>query len=195
MPCNFLDPSATETLLKRELASTPDRLQHILVVADRVRQSARDINELHPELYLSERLAYCAALVHDIGYLPEAVETGFHPIDGYRYLVKARMRQLADLIVGHSTAPEEAEILGFQAITCSEHLAAKLITYWDMQVGPTGETLSFAERCADIRHRYGESSPTVVALERAEPRLRQIFQAMDTLLNRHATAAGQFDGQ
>lgn len=182
MPCNFLDPTETETFLKRELAGQPERLRHILIVADRVRQSARDINELHPELYLSERLAYCAALVHDIGYLPEAVETGFHPIDGYRYLVRARMRQLADLIVCHSTAPEEAELLGIQPIPCSDHLAAKLITFWDMQVGPNGETLTFAERCDDIRARYGEGSTAVGALEHALPRLQELMSSIERLL-------------
>ena len=38
-----------------------------------------------PKLSLTDDLV-AAAWLHDIGYAPELVETGFHPLDGARYL-------------------------------------------------------------------------------------------------------------
>ena len=64
---DFLDPEQCEAFIKKHFAFSSERLRHILVVADRVRQSARDINELNPETNVDEKKAYCAALVHDIG--------------------------------------------------------------------------------------------------------------------------------
>ena len=37
-------------------------------------------------LALSEDVLVSAAWLHDIGYAPAAVATGFHPLDGARYL-------------------------------------------------------------------------------------------------------------
>ena len=37
-------------------------------------------------LALSGEALVSAAWLHDIGYAPDVVETGFHPLDGARYL-------------------------------------------------------------------------------------------------------------
>lgn len=181
---NFLDPSASEAFIQRAFAANEKRLQHILIVSDRVRQSARDINELHLHIYLSERLAYCAALVHDIGYLEDLRITGFHPWDGYHYLKNRGFPELASLIVGHSCSPEEAQLLKLPAIDPSSHLAAKLLTYWDMQVKQGGEVVSYDERLADIIARYGEKSIVGRANLLAEPRIRKIISEINDLLGR-----------
>ena len=60
-------------------------------------------------LEIEEDLAYSAALLHDVGYIEEAAKTGFHPIDGYNFLVDSGYQDIADLIVGHSQSLEQAE--------------------------------------------------------------------------------------
>jgi HD superfamily phosphodiesterase len=56
----------------------PRRWRHVRSVARRARWVAK-------ELALPDDLL-TAAWLHDIGYAPELAETGFHPLDGARYL-------------------------------------------------------------------------------------------------------------
>lgn len=104
---NFRDMEFTEGFVKTFFASLPGRLRHILVIADRVRQAARDINEQHIGFMIDESLAYCAALLHDVGYLEITYQTGFHPIDGAQFLEAQGFPEIARLIVGHSTGRGE----------------------------------------------------------------------------------------
>ncbi|KPI17652.1 metal-dependent phosphohydrolase HD sub domain-containing protein [Actinobacteria bacterium OK074] len=56
-----------------------------------------------------------AAVLHDIGYAPPLVDTGFHPLDGARYLRDAHAAddRVVRLVANHSFALLEAEeILG-----------------------------------------------------------------------------------
>ena len=73
------DPVAARDLAERYLADVlPRRWMHVRSVARRARWVAA-------RLSLSADLV-AAAWLHDIGYAPELVETGFHPLDGARYL-------------------------------------------------------------------------------------------------------------
>lgn len=56
----------------------PRRWRHVQSVADRARWVAK-------ALFLPDDLV-AAAWLHDIGYVPELAQTGFHPFDGARYL-------------------------------------------------------------------------------------------------------------
>jgi HD superfamily phosphodiesterase len=54
-----------------------------------------------------------AALLHDIGYAPELVGIGFHPLDGARYLRSVGCPdRLVNLVAHHSCATLEAELRG-----------------------------------------------------------------------------------
>jgi hypothetical protein len=58
----------------------------------------------------------CAAWLHDIGYTPALGVTGFHPLDGARFLVAAGVsRRLTGLVAHHSCAALEAELRGLAA--------------------------------------------------------------------------------
>lgn len=184
-PVDFSDPLACERFIKEQFAGSPDRLQHILVVADRVRQSARDLNELGLVPAVDEVTAFCAALVHDIGYIESLRDTGFHPVDGASFLRARGFTSLADLIVGHSTAPEEATLRGLPPVIVSEDPIAKLLTYWDMQTGPSGEILTFEQRMADILSRHGEHSVVGQAMVAGAVRIRDIIDQVNRLLQRH----------
>ena len=177
------DPLVAEAYVKESFASNPLRLRHVLIVTDRVRQSVRDLNEIYPGMSIDERLAYCAALLHDVGYLPQAQHTGFHALDGYNFLYGRGCKDLAALIVRHSTAPEEAQLRGLSLPAPKEDLIAKFITYWDMLVGPGGQSVSFAERCQEILDRYGEHSLEGRAMTAARPRLQILMSEIEDLLS------------
>jgi predicted hydrolase (HD superfamily) len=54
-----------------------------------------------------------AAWLHDIGYALELVETGFHPLDGARYLRRVGVDgQVVNLVAYHSCAQTEADVRG-----------------------------------------------------------------------------------
>lgn len=116
-----------------------------------------------------------AAYVHDIGYAPELVQTGFHPIDGARWLRDQGHPQLACLVAHHSGARFEASARGLaDAIAAFPEEAsavADALTYCDLTTGPEGATISVATRLGDIEQRYGASSPVTQALEAAGPTL------------------------
>jgi hypothetical protein len=182
MPVDFLDPISAERFIRDAFAAQPERLRHILVVAERARQSARDIAARHPHLSLREETVYCVALVHDIGYLDAAKRTGFHPLDGYHFLCAQGAEPLARRIVGHSCSPEEARLLGLALPESDEDLSAQLVTYWDMQVKQGGEVVGYEARFRDILSRYGEASVVGRANNLARPRIRLILAAVERLL-------------
>jgi predicted hydrolase (HD superfamily) len=91
-----------EKMLAAEL---PRRWLHVRSVARRARWTAK-------QLSLSEDLV-AAAWLHDIGYAQELVETGFHPLDGARYLRRIGIdAQVVSLVAYHSCAEIETEVRG-----------------------------------------------------------------------------------
>jgi HD superfamily phosphodiesterase len=54
-----------------------------------------------------------AAWLHDVGYAPAVVDTGFHPLDGARWLRRVGVdERIATLVAYHSCAWFEAEERG-----------------------------------------------------------------------------------
>ncbi len=182
---NFRDPDQTLEFIKNSFADSPKRLEHILQVAECVHSSAN-------ELGLNAPLAYCAALLHDVGYLEELKVTGFHPIDGANFLSREGYPEIAALIVCHSNSPEQAHIKKLPEISISEDPIAKLITYWDVQTKQGGELVSYDQRLEDIVARYGEESDVTRAHRMAEPRIRKIIKEFSSSLDKaakHSTTA------
>ncbi len=72
-------------------------------------------------------LIEAAAWLHDIGYSPELVETGFHPLDGARYLrdVHGADPVLCRLVANHSCAVIEAEERGLDRELSEEFPVAR----------------------------------------------------------------------
>jgi HD domain-containing protein len=62
------------------LEPLPDRWLHTVAVALRAHQLAVTVNPIDRPVLLA------AAWLHDIGYSPLVQDTGFHPLDGARYL-------------------------------------------------------------------------------------------------------------
>jgi HD domain len=161
-----VDVDRSAQLAEKMLAEAlPRRWQHVRSVARRARWVAK-------QLALSEDLV-AAAWLHDIGYAPELVETGFHPLDGARYLRHAGLDgQVVSLVAYHSCAQIEADIRGLGAELASEFspadsLLTDALLYCDMTTGPNGDYVRPADRLVEIRGRYGPDHEVTRFVERA----------------------------
>src|ERR671915_2005335 len=103
------DMSAWASEIARELLEQPlpRRWAHTQGVARKARTLA-------PILGDDVALLEAAAWLHDIGYSPQIAVTGFHPLDGARYLrdVTCADDVVCRLVAGHSCAVIEAEQRG-----------------------------------------------------------------------------------
>jgi len=121
------------------------------------------------------KILVAAAWLHDIGYAPELAETGFHPLDGARWLRTAGFGdRLAGLVAYHSCAVFEAEERGLAAVLRSEFGDEEsdlrdALWYADLTTGPDGQPMTVRERLAEIRGRYGPDSVVTRTWDRAEP--------------------------
>lgn len=118
-----------------------------------------------------------AALLHDIGYAPPLAKTGFHPLDGARYLrdTQALDETIVRLVANHSFALLEAEERGIRAelerefpIVEDPDLVDALV-YCDMTTTPDGLPTSSVSRVNEIVSRYGSQSLVGRFIERAAP--------------------------
>jgi HD domain len=121
-------------------------------------------------------LVEAAAWLHDIGYSPELSDTGFHPLDGARYLRDAHHADpmLCRLVAHHSCAVIEAEERGLAASLRAEFAPAperfaSALTFCDMTTSPDGETVHVADRLGEIDRRYGPAHVVSRSIRRATP--------------------------
>jgi HD superfamily phosphodiesterase len=149
----------------------PRRWAHVQGVAAQARSLA-------PILGNDADLVEAAAWLHDIGYSPELAETGFHPLDGARYLrdVEHADPRLCKLVANHSCAILEADERGLADVLSSEFPSPdpKLndaLAYCDMTTTPTGHVVSVHDRLSEIVERYGPHDVVTRFIRRAEPEL------------------------
>ncbi len=113
-----------------------------------------------------------AALLHDIGYAPELVDTGFHPLDGACYLRGiGGPDRLVNLVAHHSCATLEAELRGLSddlAEFKDEKTALRDALWWaDMTTTPDGDETTVVERVVEIQTRYGPDDLVSCFIRRA----------------------------
>ncbi|MBR8643014.1 HD domain-containing protein [Streptomyces tuirus] len=174
-----------ESLLAEPL---PRRWQHCLGVAQRARTIALVLDQ-------DADLLEAAAVLHDIGYAPDLAKTGFHPLDGARYLrdVADADERVTNLVAHHSCSWLEAEARGLHAELVgefpreSEHLNDALC-YCDMSTTPDGTPTNPIDRINEITGRYGPDSLIGKFIRRAEP---EILDCTCRVLERVAAAKRQ----
>ncbi|MFF3977076.1 HD domain-containing protein [Streptomyces sp. NPDC001828] len=170
MPSALDTPQEAAELAESLLPPLGNRWLHTQAVAAR----AREVSAAVPE---DERdLLVAAAWLHDLGYAPELRETGFHPLDGARYLeTLGAPSRLVRLVAHHSGAVYEAEQRGL-----SEELAAyeredspvlDALICADMTTGPAGQPFDFDRRIEEILVRYEPGSEVHTAISKARPYL------------------------
>ena len=171
----------------------PRRWAHVQGVAAQARSLA-------PILGDDADLLEAATWLHDIGYSPELADTGFHPLDGARYLrdVEHADSSLCRLVANHSCAILEAEDRGLADVLSSEFPSPdpKLndaLAYCDMTTTPTGDVVSVHDRISEIVERYGSHNVVTQFIRRAEPELvssvvrtdERLFLAQSKALDNH----------
>jgi HD superfamily phosphodiesterase len=149
----------------------PRRWAHVQGVAAQARSLA-------PILGDDADLVEAAAWLHDIGYSPELANTGFHPLDGARYLrdVEHADPALCTLVANHSCAILEAAERGLADVLSSEFPSPDLklndaLAYCDMTTTPTGNVVSVRDRLSEIVERYGPHDVVTRFIRKAEPEL------------------------
>ncbi|MBS4102994.1 HD domain-containing protein [Tsukamurella paurometabola] len=170
-----------QALAEDLLADLPRRLAHVRGVAGRA-------DELRAPLSDGDAVAVVsAAWVHDIGYSARLAKTGFHPVDGARFLrAEGFDETVVRLVAHHSGAEVEAEERGLSADLVefarpSEHLL-DFVTCADMQTGPTGLPVDVRDRLDEILRRYGPDDPVHRAITRSGPALIAAVDRVTALL-------------
>lgn len=154
-----------------------------------VRQAGRQASQITVAVPEKDRdLLVAAALLHDVGYSPRLAVTGFHPLDGARWIRDQGLPvRLARLVAHHSCAIYEARVRGLDAPLLAEFEPEESATYdalvfCDMTTGPTGTIVSFEERIREILSRYGPDHEVSRSIAMSEASLAQCCQRTITRL-------------
>ncbi|MGD9985431.1 HD domain-containing protein [Pseudonocardia sp.] len=110
-----------------------------------------------------------AAWLHDIGYGPAIVRTGFHPLDGARHVRALGFPdRVAHLVAFHSAAAVKADLLGLAdqmaEFRDERSLVRDLLWYADMSTDPGGSPVSLDDRMAEVRRRRADDPVAIAAL-------------------------------
>ncbi|THA72639.1 HD domain-containing protein [Streptomyces sp. A0958] len=163
--------------------SLPRRWAHSQGVAQRAA-------ELTAIVGCDGELLISAAVLHDVGHAPRLAATGFHPLDGARFLrdIHAADQRLVRLVANHSLALLEAEERGLRGALEAEfplledrRLVDALI-YCDMTTAPSGENTSVVARLAEIAVRYGTDSLVGRFIRRASPEILATVERVEAAL-------------
>jgi hypothetical protein len=131
-------------------------------------------------------LLIAAAYLHDVGYAPQIQRTGFHPLDGAYYLLSLNQKRLASLVAYHSEAQFEAKLRDLlpelNNIPREYSAIADALTYCDIHTSPSGASIPFDERIADILQRYPEDHIVNQAIRQAIPFYTQAIANTQNLL-------------
>jgi hypothetical protein len=171
------------TLLEEPL---PRRWAHTQGVAARA-------ESLAPILGNEADLLTAAAWLHDIGYSPDLAATGFHPLDGARYLRDTHHAdpRLCRLVAHHTCAIIEAEERGLANQLAYEfdpecRVLTQALIYCDMTTGPDGTILPISDRIGDIYARYGAEHVVSRSIRRAEPVIASAIASVTHCLTKRA---------
>jgi len=160
--------------------SLAGRWQHVQAVGRRAEELAITVEPTDRPVLIA------AAWLHDIGYGPELVDTGFHPLDGARFLQRHGFpERITALVAHHSGARFEASERGLDSelgafVLESGNVMDALVTA-DLTVGPFGHSVSITERFNEILSRYPVDSYVHRAVLKAQSNL---IQHVDRTLRR-----------
>ncbi|WP_435897491.1 HD domain-containing protein [Streptomyces microflavus] len=167
-----------------ELSSPhPRRWAHTQGVAERAK-------EVRQVLGVNAGLLLAAAALHDVGYAARLARTGFHPLDGARFLRNEHSadERLTRLVANHSFALLEAEERGLRDELASEFpllkepLLVDALVYCDMTTTPDGDRTTGQDRVAEIVSRYGEDSVVGRFIRRAAPEIFASVERVEAVL-------------
>ncbi|MEV6217221.1 HD domain-containing protein [Nocardia sp. NPDC051833] len=135
-------------------------------------------------------LLRASAILHDVGYAPRLARTGFHPLDGARFLRDEHGvdEQLTRLVANHSCALLEAEERGLRGELEAEfplphdRLLVDALIYADMTTTPDGSQTTQSARITEIIGRYGPDTLVGRFIQRAEPEIMAATRRIERAL-------------
>lgn len=158
-----------------------DRQAHSLAVGRRADQLAIDHDLPEPDRLLVVDAAY----LHDIGYSRHCAATGWHPLDGARWLTaNGWPAPICRLVLWHTASWHEGQLRGLYAAAVDEYgppsstgsVLDAIIAAADLTTDPGGQPTTIDARLAEVRHRYPADSLVVRALDLAEPNMRDLHR-------------------
>lgn len=138
----------------------------------------------------NHRAVMCAAWLHDIGYAPTVADTGYHPLDGARYLRALGWDdQVCRLVAHHTDAARQAEREGLSDELCAEFaptdgIEQDILWSADATTGPSGERFTLDERINEIAARYGFDHRVTAGMIASRP-------VLEAAISRVASASRQ----
>jgi HD domain-containing protein len=158
------------------LGGLPDRLAHSLAVGETCAIVAGEADVRKPWA----NLAVVAAYLHDIGYAARLKDTGFHPVDGGRYLRGIGWDALVPFVAHHSQAFLQAEVRGLSLAEFKRvrGVVQDLVDYADVRTGPVGQRMTPDERLAEIVARHADDSSGMV-VPRRRPYVSKLVQRVE----------------
>jgi HD domain len=167
---------------RRRLSIVGTRWAHSRAVASRAQEIAAVVDPVDRDVLVA------AGYLHDIGHAPELVVSGFHPLDGARWLQQQGLDRLAGLVAHHTGAVFEAEARGLGPAMArfpdERSAVSDALTYSDLTTGPAGEPVSVAERLHEIERRYGRASLVVGALQQGSEAILATVERTEQRLSR-----------
>lgn len=165
---------AAERTARRQLRGDRPRLAHVEGAARAAAHVSHGLDDGAASAVVA------AAWLHDIGYAPALVRTGFHPLDGALHLASVGWPDdVVRLVAHHSYAAIVAPYFGV-----ADHLtvldpvggrAADILTFADIVSGADGRGTTIQRRIEEMRQRHAEArSP--VPREVREERYRLLQQ-------------------
>jgi putative nucleotidyltransferase with HDIG domain len=154
----------------------PRRWLHVRAVAAKAQRVALVLDPPDREVLVA------AAWLHDVGYASDIVASGFHPLDGARWLAERGFHpRVTALVAHHSCAIIEADERGLadqlsREFPREQSPTADALWYCDMTTGPDGRDLQVQDRLAEAMSRYGPGHVVTRFLDRAA---REIVRAVD----------------
>ena len=167
----------------------PRRWAHTIGVAATAERLAVALEAVHADTIVA------AAWLHDIGYAPGLVDTGFHPIDGAAHVSRTcpDLWSTVNLIAHHTGAALEAhergldsELARYRFPVDIEELA--ILNAADLCTSPDGALIDPQARLNEILDRYPPDNPVHRAIAKSGPLLvaqaRLVMGAAETAEHR-----------
>jgi putative nucleotidyltransferase with HDIG domain len=175
-------PHDAEYSARQLLGPHSDRWRHSAGVAEQVA-------ELAERLGLDVDVLVSAAWLHDIGYAEPLAVTGFHPLDGARFLAhQGWPMRVVGLVAQHSGAGYVAAArglaVGLAAYPDEGGLMSDALTYADQIVGPAGDRMPPEERYAEMLQRRGPKSWNARVDHVRRPYLESVSRRVELHLER-----------